>query len=66
MNKASEFRKQGIPELEQELISSLREHFNLRMQQATQQLTQLHQLRITRRKIARLKTLLGEKVGRKS
>lgn len=36
-------------------------HFGLRMQKATQQLTNTSQLRITRRAIARAKTLLAQK-----
>ena len=36
-------------------------HFNLRMQKATQQLSNTGQLKITRRGIARAKTLIAEK-----
>jgi large subunit ribosomal protein L29 len=36
-------------------------HFNLRMQKATQQLNNTSQLKITRRAIARAKTLLAQK-----
>jgi large subunit ribosomal protein L29 len=36
-------------------------HFGLRMQKATQQLNNTSQLRVTRRAIARAKTLLAQK-----
>jgi large subunit ribosomal protein L29 len=36
-------------------------HFGLRMQKATQQLTNTSSLRVTRRDIARAKTLLAQK-----
>jgi large subunit ribosomal protein L29 len=48
-------------ELSQELVASLREQFNLRMQHATKQLGQIHQLKQVRRKIARINTIIQEK-----
>jgi large subunit ribosomal protein L29 len=63
--KAKEQVKQlkglGVAELSQELIASLREQFNLRMQHATKQLGQTHHLREVRRKIARIHTMIQEK-----
>ena len=61
-----EYREKDVAGLEQELESLLREKFNLRMQQATQQLKQTHRLRDARRKVARIKTVLHEKAGQKS
>lgn len=63
MMKTNELKKIGVNELKTELLASRREYFNLRMQQATKQLVQSHLLRETRRKIARIHTLLREKVG---
>ncbi|CAK0749529.1 50S ribosomal subunit protein L29 [Gammaproteobacteria bacterium] len=61
---ASELRKKGADELNIELLALLREHFNLRMQRASnQQFTKNHQFKTVRRNIARVKTVLNEKTG---
>jgi large subunit ribosomal protein L29 len=54
-----ELRKLGRPELDEHLLALQREHFNLRMQQGSGQLTQTHQLKRVRRDIARTKMLIG-------
>ena len=59
--KASELRAKSNDELTQELNSLLRAQFNLRMQKATQQLTNTSQMRKVRRDIARVRTLLNQK-----
>ena len=59
--KASELRAKPEGELQQELTSLLRAQFSLRMQKATQQLTNTSQLGKVRRDIARVRTLLAEK-----
>ena len=59
--KASELRAKSPADLEQELTDLLRAQFSLRMQKATQQLTNNSQLRKVRRDIARVRTVLGEK-----
>ena len=59
--KASELRSKPVAGLEQELLSLTKAQFGLRMQMATQQLTNNSQLRKVRRDIARVKTLLTEK-----
>jgi large subunit ribosomal protein L29 len=56
-----ELRAKSKDELTQELSSLLKAHFGLRMQQATQQLNNTSELRKTRRSIARVRTILGEK-----
>ena len=61
--KASELREKSVEELNAELLGLLREQFNLRMQNATGQLSQTHQLRIVRRSIARVKTIITSKAG---
>ncbi len=61
--KASELKTKSATELQDELHALLRQQFNLRMQKATGQLTATHQLKVVRRDIARLKTILNEQVG---
>ena len=59
--KASELKVKSAADLEQELLSLTRAQFGLRMQIATQQLSDNSQLRKVRRDIARVKTILKEK-----
>ena len=58
---AKELRAKSPEELNKELSDLLRAHFGLRMQQATQQLSNTSELRKTRRSIARVRTILREK-----
>jgi len=62
--KASELRSKDATELSKELESLLRAQFNLRMQRATQQLSNTSQIGKVRRDIARVRTLLTEKAGK--
>jgi len=50
--------------LQEELESLLRAQFNLRMQRATQQLSNTSQLRQVRRDIARVRTIMTENAGK--
>ena len=59
--KTSELRAKDVAALEKEVTDLLRAHFGLRMQKATQQLSNHSQLGKTRRDIARAKTVLAEK-----
>jgi large subunit ribosomal protein L29 len=59
--KASELRAKDPAQLSKELEELLRAQFGLRMQKATQQLTNSSQLKRVRRDIARVRTLLKEK-----
>ncbi|MGI9279343.1 MAG: 50S ribosomal protein L29 [Endozoicomonas sp.] len=61
--KAAELREKTVDQLNEELITLLRDQFNFRMQKATGQLNQTHLLKQTRRDIARIKTALNEKAG---
>jgi large subunit ribosomal protein L29 len=61
--KATELKEKSVEELNTELLSLLREQFNLRMQASTGQLEKTDQLRKVRRSIARVKTILTEKVA---
>ena len=61
MTKAAELRNKDVAGLENEVKDLQRAHFGLRMQKATQQLGNTGTLRITRRDIARAKTILAQK-----
>lgn len=58
----SEIKKLGLIELNKELNSLLRAQFSLRMQLATQQISNTYQLKKTRRDIARIKTIITQKL----
>ena len=58
--KASELRDKDVAALQKEVGDLLKAHFGLRMQKATQQLTNHSQLKNTRRDIARVKTIQAE------
>ncbi|MGH8616347.1 MAG: 50S ribosomal protein L29 [Burkholderiales bacterium] len=60
--KAIELRGKQEAELRQELEELLKAQFSLRMQQATQQLSNNSQLRKVRRDIARVRTVIRERV----
>ena len=59
--KASELRGKDIAGLKKEVSELLTKHFKLRMQKATQQLSNHSELGKTRRDIARAKTILAQK-----
>ncbi len=59
--KNSELRAKSAADLQQEVLSLTKAQFGLRMQVATQQMTNTSELRKVRRDIARVKTILKEK-----
>ena len=61
--KATEMRTKSVDELKTELTSLLKAQFGLRMQLATQQLAKNSELKRVRRDIARVRTILAEKVA---
>ena len=61
--KPSELRAKDMAQLTQELNDLLKAQFSLRMQVATQQLTNNSQLKKTRRDIARVRTIIAQKVA---
>jgi large subunit ribosomal protein L29 len=63
--KASELRAKDSAQVSKELEELLRAQFSLRMQKATQQLTNSSQLKKVRRDIARARTILKEKAKAK-
>ena len=60
--KPSDLRGKNGEELQKELESLLRAQFGLRMQLATQQLSNTSQLKKMKRDIARVRTIMKEKV----
>ena len=61
MPKTADLRQKDVAGLEAEVKDLQKAHFGLRMQKATQQLNNTASLRVTRRDIARAKTILAEK-----
>jgi large subunit ribosomal protein L29 len=60
--KASEMRAQTSDELKTKLVSLKKEQFNLRFKVASGENENSSRIRIIRREIARLKTVLSEKI----
>ena len=61
MTKAADLRQKDVAGVEAEVKDLQKAHFGLRMQKATQQLNNTGTLRVTRRDIARAKTILAQK-----
>jgi len=59
--KASELKEKSAAELQQELNELLKAQFSLRMQVATQQLSNTSQIRKVRRDIARVRTVISQR-----
>jgi len=58
--KAAELRQLSPSELEERLDEAKEEYFNLRFQRASGQLEDFNQLRLIRRRIARIYTVMRE------
>jgi large subunit ribosomal protein L29 len=63
--KASELKAKSVANLHEELLSLTKAQFGMRMQLATQQMTNTSELRRVRRDVARIKTVLTEKGAQK-
>jgi len=63
--KASELKAKSPADLQTELLSLTKAQFGLRMQVATQQMTNTSEFRKVRRDIARVKTVLAQKGAQK-
>jgi len=63
--KTSELRQKDAAGLATEIKELQKAHFNMRMQKATQQLTNTSQMKLTRRAIARAKTIEAEQAAAK-
>ncbi len=62
MTKAVDFRAKTEDELTEALATLKKEQFNLRFQRASGQLESTSRVQVVRRDIARIKTILGERV----
>jgi len=58
---AAEIRKKSVNQIEEELLEARHELLNLRFQTITGQLTDTSRIRLVRRDIARMETILREK-----
>lgn len=61
--KATQLREKSADELNAELLKVVEDQFKLKMQLAIGQLGQSHLLKLARKDIARIKTVLSEKAG---
>jgi large subunit ribosomal protein L29 len=61
VNKATDIRAKTPDELEAQLVDLRREQFNLRFQRATGQNESVGRVRVVRREIARVKTIIAER-----
>jgi large subunit ribosomal protein L29 len=59
--KAAEIRKMSVSEIAEALLEARHELLNLRFQTITGQLTDTSRIRVVRRDIARMETILREK-----
>jgi large subunit ribosomal protein L29 len=59
--KAADIRKKSVNQIEEELLEARHELLNLRFQTITGQLTDTSRIRLVRRDIARMETILREK-----
>ena len=63
--EAKELRAKDVAALNKELQELLRAQFSMRMQKATQQLSNTTQMRNVRRDIARVRTVMNQKATAK-
>ncbi len=59
--KASDLLSKDVAELEVELVSLRKEQFNLRMAMGSGQMIRPHLFKLSRRNIARVKTVIAQK-----
>jgi len=59
--KVTEIRNLNTDELKKKLDESYRELFNLRFRLATKQLSNYHEIRNVRKRIAKIKTVMRER-----
>ena len=61
--KTEELRQKTIEELKKEKQEIMREQFNMRMQSSSGRVAKPHVVKNLRRMIARINTIINEKVG---
>ncbi|MGZ0020415.1 50S ribosomal protein L29 [Nitrosomonas sp. wSCUT-2] len=59
--KTNDLKNKTLYELNEELLALLKIQFSLRMQHATQQLSNTNQIKLNRKEIARVKTVISQK-----
>lgn len=59
--KATDLREKSVEELNVQLVELLQEQFKKRMEKATGQMEATHEIRVIRRDIARVKTIINQK-----
>ena len=62
MMSINELKDKSVEQLNEELVSLMKAQFGLRMQHATNQLSKTSEIKRVRREIARVKTILSQKV----
>lgn len=63
MKKLNELRELSLDDLQTELLSLRKEQFTLRMKKASGALDKTHFVKMARRAIAQVKTIVTEKAG---
>ena len=61
--KVDELRQKTSDELLEALNTELKEQFRLRMQKSSGEFNQTHLLKLSRRNVAKIKTVMTEKTG---
>jgi|TARA_B100001093_G_C26025190_1_gene675558 large subunit ribosomal protein L29 len=61
--KVDELRQKTSDELVEALNTELKEQFRLRMQKSSGEFNQTHLLKLSRRNVAKIKTVMTEKSG---
>lgn len=61
--KVDELRQKTSDELVEALNAELKEQFKLRMQKSSGEFNQTHLLKLSRRNVAKIKTVMTEKTG---
>ena len=62
-NYVEDLKAKSAPELQEELVAATKELFNLRFQNATNQLDNTSRIKEVRRNIARIQTVIAEKAN---
>ena len=62
-NYVEDLKAKSAAELQEELVAAKKELFNLRLQNATNQLDNTSRIKEVRRNIARIQTLIAEKAN---
>lgn len=61
--KVEDLRSKSVKELGTELLELRKEQFNLRMQKGVGQASRVHLFKVNKRNIARVKTIINEKLA---